>query len=134
MNFSKLFSRFFGNNLIFSLCLSAILLGATYVFFGFYYGWMDDVIHNNFLRGIGLGTPLNKFFEAHILLARLYHSLYSWFPQVAWYGFIFLLYAYLSTFHLVYFFSIIFQPFRKKHSSYFIIGTCLFYFSFWVGQ
>lgn len=66
--------------------LSIGLSIATWALFGAHYGWLDDFLVVNFVRGIGIAAPEEHFWLIHILFSKAYRFLYENFPGVPWYG------------------------------------------------
>ncbi len=120
------------SNFATSIALTIVLFTATYYIYGFYYGWTDDVLQNNSMMGVCLNKPVELFFEAHLLLIKLYNFLYTNFQTVAWYGWIFAFYAFLATFNLFYFISLTFSRLKQKKYILFILLCFCVYFTIWI--
>lgn len=115
-----------------SIVLTSVLFIYTYWAFGFHYGWIDDVIQNNYLRGIGLATPAKQMYTNQVLISRLYYHLYQLFPHTPWYGYFSISYLYIATILMIYLLSRLFSGFYKNHLFSFILLTIFFYFILWI--
>lgn len=115
-----------------SVVISVLLFIITYFTFGFYYGWIDDVIQMNYLRGIGLAKPAKQMFTNQVLVSKLYHYLYQIGPHIPWYGYFAFFYIFIATTQLVFILSIAFRKFYEKHFLFFVLLVSFFYFIFWI--
>lgn len=124
--------KFMKNKALVSFLLTSILFFITQYFYGLHYGWIDDIIQNNYFQGIGISATLDKTFSLQILLSKIYHALYQKFPEIPWYGYFSTTYVFLATFNLIFFLILSFSRFYEKYFIYFIVLISLIYFSFWV--
>lgn len=124
---AKRIGQLINNEFVFSILLTVSLFLATHIVFGFHFGWLDDVLQSNYMRGIAIGEPQDKFFTAHILLSKLYHVLYIKFPAVAWYGVFLFSYSFLATFFLFYFLANRFHElFRSRKKIFLALCLCIY--------
>lgn len=117
-----------------SIIFSALLFLLTQLVFGFHYGWLDDVIQTNYIRGIGISEPLSHHFTAHVLLLNAYRVLYINFPDIAWYGFFFIFYIYLATVNATYFFLLKVEQLNDRRWKCALYVGLLFFISVWFDQ
>ncbi len=85
-----------------SLILGLISFLATFFIFGYYFGWVDDVLQYNYFRGIPLGEPIEHFYTVHLGLSYLYKYLFSIYPAINWYGLFMGIYTLLATINFYY--------------------------------
>ncbi|HWB62102.1 MAG TPA: hypothetical protein VG603_01235, partial [Chitinophagales bacterium] len=85
MSSSAFIKRFLINTTIVAALL--LLLGKC---FGFYYGWVDDVLFEQAIRGVFTAQPIPDFFVVFRLYWQLLVILYQKIPGHSWYGIILL--------------------------------------------
>lgn len=84
-------------SIFFSVAISLLLFGATFCFFGFFYGWLDDALIANYFQGIILHQPIDHAIGCFFLLAQLFVKLYRFVPSVPWYGTLMGFWMFLAT-------------------------------------
>lgn len=93
-------------DLLKKLCMNSYFLVvvffiATYITFGFHWGWIDDVFMLNSLKGSFIEQPsILLFSKYHIIQSAVLLKLYKFLPNVSWYEWL----LYLQLFFAVSFF------------------------------
>ncbi|MCO5229680.1 MAG: hypothetical protein M9958_00850 [Chitinophagales bacterium] len=109
-----------------------MLLIITYFTYGFHYGWIDDVLQSNYLKGIGLAAPAKQMYTNQVLISRLYYELYKLIPDKPWYGYFSVFYLTVATTMLIYLLTRLFNNFYRNNLFFFIFFIASFYLLFWM--
>lgn len=116
-------------NYLVALIYAFLLMLVTYLAYGIFFGWIDDVLMMNAMRGIFSNQPFSDFFLYHRVLSKAYVALYQSWPGVPWYGLAMGMYLLLALANLFYFLVHIFSEFvDRKYSLFLYFG--IFYFLF----
>lgn len=89
--------------ILFSICISSILLIVIYNFSGFYYGWIDDIWFHNYFRGDVSSESVINTLQSHRHLSSLIAFFYKYYPMIPWYGIIHYFLLFISIFIYNYF-------------------------------
>ncbi|MCB9231937.1 MAG: hypothetical protein H6581_09755 [Bacteroidia bacterium] len=85
------------------MILPLICFVLTWITFGFYYGWMDDSIIDNYLRGEFSARPVPDFYLYLRGFSQIIAWLYARFPSVPWFGLLLFVSILGAVFNLFYF-------------------------------
>jgi hypothetical protein len=109
---------------VFTFTIAVLFITLTIMFYGVFYGWLDDTILANYLQGVFLGEPISEFFTAHIFISKIYHFFYQNFVLIGWYGVFLIIFNGLAVFNVFY---VIYKKWQSLHKSnfYIIFLTCL---------
>ena len=85
---------------IFFLPFALFTIG--YFAFGYYFGWLDDVMMEQHFRGLFTGEPNSEAFYYHRGLSHIYAFLYRLNSSFPWYGVAMCGYIFIATAGLFY--------------------------------
>jgi hypothetical protein len=119
-------------NPVFLFVLTVGLFLLTYLLLGFHFAWIDDVLMNNYLRGLLSSEPIDDFYLYQRGLSKVLSGLYFVVPQWPWYGLFLYACIFVATFNVFHFLSKVFLQFKINSRLHRALLLTLFFLVAWI--